>query len=154
VGVAKGKSQLAADYLNARLQATRDLQQALERGGLVVRKAWGWSCLLHECDNYQMWLCRAERGYSSNHYHTFLANSLVVVSGCIDVLYDDRHVGSEVCRLTAGESLFLLPRENHRLVVVEPGYFIETYRSSLASESPDYSDIVRLDEGSSEDWKP
>lgn len=119
------------------------------------RKAWGWSLLLEEQSDYQLWLCRGEQGYSSNHFHAHLANSIYVLSGCLDViLFNSMDNEEEVRRLMPSDSMVILPRENHRLIVVDPGYFAEAYYPSNEDRPVNWDDIVRQDTGSAEDWRP
>lgn len=119
------------------------------------RKAWGWSMLLEQRDDYQLWLCRGDKGYSSKHFHANLANSLYILSGCLDViLFNSLEGEEEVRRLYPADAIVILPRENHRLIVVEPGYFAEAYYPSNDDRPVDWDDIVRYDESSSEDWRP
>lgn len=117
--------------------------------GAVYQHAWGVSQRFDGELVGTLYLCVGIDGYSSKHYHVHHNNTLRVHRGILDV-----EVGDRWYRLEAGGSLTVPPGSPHRLVVVDQPIFTEVYLGMPGTEVDPREDIVRLDQGSSEHWRP
>ncbi len=119
------------------------------------RMPWGWKLLLEQSEEHQLWLCRGEQGYTSQHFHPHLSNAIYVLSGCLDlVMFNSLEGEEEIRRMYPGDGSVVLPRENHRLLIVDPGYFAETFHCENQDPIGEWEPTVLLDPGSSESWMP
>lgn len=116
--------------------------------GAIYRHAWGLSQRFEGPLVGTLFLCVGEDGYSSKHYHINHNNTIRVHQGILDI-----EVGDRWHRLEGGGCLTIPPGTPHRLVVVDSPIFTETYLGPPGSGDP-REDIVRLDSGSPEHWRP
>lgn len=110
----------------------------------VSQHAWGTS----ERFSNGVFLCRGTDGYSSRHRHWHHDNLIRVLQGTLDV-----ECNGSWYRLETNGSIKVPHGCPHRLVVVEPCLFSETYDAPYGAPDPK-TDIDRMDQGSSEHWRP
>jgi mannose-6-phosphate isomerase len=113
------------------------LQQA---GAGRVDKPWGHELRWAITDRYLGKLIHVDKGHAlSLQYHVQKDESILVVSGLLDLVLEDDTGELRTHRLTPGMSARIRPGRRHRFVAAEDVDLIEV-------SSPEIDDVVRLED--------
>lgn len=105
-----------------------------------VEKPWGHELRWAITDRYLGKLIHVNAGEAlSLQYHVEKDESILVVSGLLDLVLESAAGALETHRLTPGMSARILPGRRHRFVAVEDTDLIE-------ASSPEIDDVVRLED--------
>jgi mannose-6-phosphate isomerase-like protein (cupin superfamily) len=109
-------------------------------GGASVNKPWGWENRFAITDRYLGKVIHINAGEMlSLQYHREKDETILVVSGVMDLQLEDDSGVMQTLRLKPGQSRRILPGRKHRMVAVEECEFFEV-------SSPEIEDVVRLED--------
>ncbi len=105
-----------------------------------VDKPWGHELRWAITDRYLGKVIHVDAGHRlSLQYHEQKAESVLVLSGTLDLLLEDEAGELRVHRMTAGESADIPVGRRHRFIAVEDVDLLEV-------SSPEIDDVVRLED--------
>ena len=105
-----------------------------------VDKPWGYELRWAITDRYLGKLIHIDAGHSlSLQYHVQKDETILVISGTLDLQLEDEDGVVQVHRLSPGMSARIRPSRRHRFVAVETCELVEV-------SSPEIDDVVRLED--------
>jgi len=105
-----------------------------------VDKPWGYELHWAITDRYLGKILHVRAGFAlSLQYHVQKDETILVLSGAIDLVLDSEDGELETHRLTPGMSARIRPGRRHRMIGVEDSDVCEV-------SSPEIDDLVRLDD--------
>ena len=105
-----------------------------------VDKPWGYELRWAITDRYLGKLLHIRGGHAlSMQYHVQKDESILLVSGSLDLVLEDDRGDLVTHRLLPGMSARILPGRRHRFVAVEDAELFE-------ASSPEIDDVVRLED--------
>ncbi len=105
-----------------------------------VDKPWGYELRWAITDRYVGKLLHIRSGHAlSLQYHVQKDESILLVSGSLDLVLEDDRGDLVTHRLLPGMSARILPGRRHRFVAVEDAELFE-------ASSPEIDDVVRLED--------
>jgi oxalate decarboxylase/phosphoglucose isomerase-like protein (cupin superfamily) len=105
-----------------------------------VDKPWGYELRWAITDRYVGKLLHIRSGHAlSLQYHVQKDESILLVSGSLDLVLEDDRGDLVTHRLIPGMSARILPGRRHRFVAVEDAELFE-------ASSPEIDDVVRLED--------
>ena len=105
-----------------------------------VDKPWGYELRWAITDRYLGKLIHIDAGHSlSLQYHVQKDETILVISGTLDLQLEDEDGVVQVHRLSPGMSARVRPGRRHRFVAVETCELVEV-------SSPEIDDVVRLED--------
>ena len=105
-----------------------------------VNKPWGYELRWAITDRYLGKLIHIDAGQSlSLQYHVQKDETILLVSGTLDLQLEDAHGDVQTHRLSPGMSAHVRPGRRHRFVAVETCEVFEV-------SSPEIDDVVRLED--------
>lgn len=105
-----------------------------------VDKPWGYELRWAITDRYLGKLLHIRSGHAlSLQYHVQKDESILLVSGSLDLVLEDDRGDLVTHRLIPGMSARILPGRRHRFVAVEDAELFE-------ASSPEIDDVVRLED--------
>ena len=105
-----------------------------------VDKPWGYELRWAITDRYLGKLLHIRSGHAlSLQYHVQKDESILLVSGSLDLVLEDDRGDLVTHRLLPGMSARILPGRRHRFVAVEDAELFE-------ASSPEIDDVVRLED--------
>ncbi len=109
-------------------------------GRAWVDKPWGWENRFAITDRYLGKVIHVNRGEMlSLQYHRRKDETILLVSGVMDLQLEDERGALQTHRLTPGMVRRILPGRKHRMVAVEDCEFFEV-------SSAEIDDVVRLED--------
>ena len=109
-------------------------------GGARVNKPWGWENRFAITDRYLGKVIHINAGEMlSLQYHREKDETILIVSGVMDLQLEDDAGVIQTLRLRPGQSQRIVPGKKHRMVAVEECEFFEV-------SSPEIEDVVRLED--------
>ena len=111
-----------------------------EQQPVRVDKPWGYELHWAVTERYIGKILHVKRGHAlSLQFHERKDESLMVMTGTVDVDLDDAQGQLHTHRLEKGETLRIRPRQRHRITAIEDTDVLEV-------SSPEIDDIVRLED--------
>ena len=105
-----------------------------------VEKPWGWENRFAITDRYLGKVIHVNAGEMlSLQYHRHKDETILIVSGVMDLQLEDDGGAMQTLRLRPGQSQRIRPGRKHRMVAVETCEFFEV-------SSPEIEDVVRLED--------
>ena len=105
-----------------------------------VEKPWGYELRWAVTDRYLGKIIHVRAGHAlSLQYHVQKDETILLVSGLLDLVLEDDQGALETHRLTAGMSARIRPGRRHRFIGVEDSDLFE-------ASSPEIDDVVRLED--------
>jgi len=105
-----------------------------------VEKPWGWEHRFAITERYLGKVIHVRRGEMlSLQYHRRKDETLLLVSGVMDLQLEDDRGSMATHRLTPGMVRRILPGRKHRMIALEDCEFFEV-------SSPEIDDVVRLED--------
>lgn len=105
-----------------------------------MEKPWGYELRWAVTDRYLGKLIHIDRGHRlSLQYHVQKDESILVISGQLELVLEDGEGVLQTSRLGPGMSARVLPGRRHRFAAVEDVDLIEV-------SSPEIDDVVRLED--------
>ncbi len=121
-------------------QASAELGAVHAAGAGRVDKPWGYELRWAITDRYLGKLIHVDAGQSlSLQYHVQKDETILVVSGTLDLQLEDDGGEIQVHRLSPGMSAHVRPGRRHRFTAVETCELVEV-------SSPEIDDVVRLED--------
>jgi mannose-6-phosphate isomerase len=106
----------------------------------LVKKPWGWENRFAITDKYLGKVIHINAGEMlSLQYHRVKDETVLVVSGVMDLELEDDHGRMATHRLTPGMSRRIVPGRKHRMIGAEQCEFGEV-------STPEIDDVVRLED--------
>jgi len=106
----------------------------------LVKKPWGWENRFAITDKYLGKVIHVNGGEMlSLQYHRVKDETVLVVSGVMDLELEDDHGQMQTHRLTPGMSRRILPQRKHRMIGLQECEFFEV-------STPEIDDVVRLED--------
>jgi mannose-6-phosphate isomerase len=106
----------------------------------IVRKPWGWENRFAITDKYLGKVIHVNAGEMlSLQFHRQKDETLLVVSGVMDLQLEDVAGTLQTYRLTPGMSKRIVPGKKHRMIGIEDCEFFEV-------STPEIDDVVRLED--------
>ncbi len=106
----------------------------------IVKKPWGWENRFAITDRYLGKVIHINAGEMlSLQYHRQKDETILIVSGVMDLQLEDDAGALQTLRLRPGQSQRILPGRKHRMVAVDECEFFEV-------SSPEIDDVVRLED--------
>ena len=106
----------------------------------LVKKPWGWENRFAITDKYLGKVIHINAGEMlSLQYHRVKDETVLVVSGVMDLELEDDHGRMQTHRLTPGMSRRIVPGRKHRMIGAEECEFFEV-------STPEIDDVVRLED--------
>lgn len=110
------------------------------KDGSWVDKPWGWEHRFAITDRYLGKVIHVNRGEMlSLQFHRQKDETILVVTGVMDLQLEAEDGRMETHRLTPGVARRIQPGRKHRMVAVEDTEFFEV-------SSPEIDDVVRLED--------
>lgn len=105
-----------------------------------IDKPWGYELRWAVTDRYLGKVIHINRDQQlSLQYHVQKDESILVMSGLIDLVLEDEHGEVRTHRMSAGMTARVRPGRRHRFVAVEDSDLVEV-------SSPEIDDVVRLED--------
>lgn len=119
--------------------------EAQVAGVMMHGHKWGDSYRLYGSENE--WVCVARAGKSSVHYHSRYENTIIVLSGKLQIRFMDRgQTSGRTVLLIEGQMITIPVGVVHEHTVIVKGVFLERYESSGECDIDPLMDITRLTE--------
>lgn len=107
----------------------------------ITNKPWGKENLLFQGNGYAVKKITLNEGkQTSLHYHEVKHETVMILSGTLDVYIDDKNNPAEIRSLSAGEYLAISPKVIHRMSA-STGQVIY-----FEAQSDHLDDVVRLND--------
>jgi mannose-6-phosphate isomerase len=105
-----------------------------------VDKPWGYELRWATTDRYLGKIIHINSGHQlSLQYHVQKDESILIMSGLIDLVLEDEHGEVRTHRMSPGMTARVRPGRRHRFVAVEDSDLVEV-------SSPEIDDVVRLED--------